>query len=94
MPEGDSVYQLSKRLQWMQDREVTATSIRVPRYATVDFTGMTCERVWPHGKHLFMQFGAPGHQSQILHTHLKMEGTWSMHRAGACLLYTSDAADE
>ena len=83
MPEGDSVYQLSKRLQWMQNREVTATSIRVPRYATVDFTGMTCERVWPHGKHLFMQFGAPGHQPQILHTHLKMEGTWAMHRAGA-----------
>jgi len=83
MPEGDSVYQLSKRLQWMQGREVTATSIRVPRYATVDFTGMTCERVWPYGKHLFMQFGAPGHQPQILHTHLKMEGTWSMYRAGA-----------
>lgn len=83
MPEGDSVYQLSKRLQRMQGREVTATSIRVPRYATVDFTGMTCERVWPYGKHLFMQFGKDGHQPQILHTHLKMEGTWSMHRAGA-----------
>ena len=82
MPEGDSVYQLSKRLQWMQNREVTATSIRVPRYATVDFTGMTCERVWPRGKHLFMQFAKGGHQAQILHTHLKMEGTWSMHRAG------------
>ena len=82
MPEGDSVYQLSKRLQWMQGREVTATSIRVPRYATVDFTGMTCERVWPYGKHLFMQFGKDGYQPQILHTHLKMEGMWAMHRAG------------
>ena len=82
MPEGDSVYQLSKRLQWMQHREVTATSIRVPSYATVDFTGMTCDRVWPYGKHLFMEFAAPGHEPQILHTHLKMEGTWSVHRAG------------
>lgn len=82
MPEGDSVYQLSKRLQWMTGREVLKTSIRVPRYATVDFTGMTCVRVWPYGKHLFMQFAAPGHQPQILHTHLKMEGTWAMHRAG------------
>ena len=82
MPEGDSVYQLSKRLQWMAGREVTRTSIQVPRYATVDFTGMTCERVWPYGKHLFMEFAAPGHEPQILHTHLKMEGTWSMHRAG------------
>ena len=82
MPEGDSVYQLSKRLQWMAGREVTATSIRVPRYATVDFTGMVCERVWPYGKHLFMEFAADGFEPQILHTHLKMEGTWSMHRAG------------
>ncbi|SDL59486.1 endonuclease-8 [Corynebacterium mycetoides] len=77
MPEGDSVYQLSKRLQFMAGREVTRASLRVPRYATVDFTGMTCERVWPYGKHLFMQFGP-----EILHTHLKMEGTWAIHRAG------------
>ena len=77
MPEGDSVYQLSKRLQWMTGREVTATSIRVPRFATVDFTGLTCERVWPYGKHLFMRFGP-----EVLHTHLKMEGTWAFHRAG------------
>lgn len=82
MPEGDSVYQLSKRLQWMAGREVTRASVRVPRYATADFTSMTCERVWPYGKHLFMQFAALGHEPQILHTHLKMEGTWSMHRAG------------
>ena len=82
MPEGDSVYQLSKRLQFMTGREVTASSLRVPRFATVDFTGMACERVWPYGKHLFMQFGAAGHDAQILHTHLKMEGTWSAHRAG------------
>lgn len=82
MPEGDSVYQLSKRLQFMTGREVTATSLRVPRFATVDFTGMTVERVWPYGKHLFMQFGADGHDAQILHTHLKMEGTWSVHRVG------------
>lgn len=82
MPEGDSVYQLSKRLQFMQGREVTRCSLRVPRFATVDFTGLIVQRVWPHGKHLFMQFGADGYEPQILHTHLKMEGTWSVHRAG------------
>ena len=83
MPEGDSVYQLSKRLQFLTDREVTRCSLRVPRFATVDFSGMTVERVWPYGKHLFIQFGADGHEPQILHTHLKMEGSWSVHRAGA-----------
>lgn len=61
----------------MQDRVVTRSQIRWPSYATVDFTGQVCERVWPYGKHLFMQFGP-----DILHTHLKMEGTWAIHRAG------------
>ncbi|WP_342319280.1 DNA-formamidopyrimidine glycosylase family protein [Corynebacterium mayonis] len=78
MPEGDSVYQLAKRLSFMQGREVCSCSLRVPRYATVNFTGLTCERVWPYGKHLFMQFG-----TEILHTHLKMEGVWAFHRVGS-----------
>lgn len=77
MPEGDSVYQLSRRLQFLSGREVTSTSLRVPRYATVYFDGATCQQVWPYGKHLFMQF-----DDRILHTHLKMEGTWAMHLAG------------
>lgn len=77
MPEGDSVLQLSNKLQFMVGRQVTRTSIRVPRYATSTFTGDYCENIWPYGKHLFMQFG-----EQILHTHLKMEGQWSIHYAG------------
>ncbi|AKK10671.1 DNA-formamidopyrimidine glycosylase family protein [Corynebacterium uterequi] len=77
MPEGDSVYQLSRRLQFMTGREVVGTSIRVPRFALERFDGKTCQRVWPYGKHLFMQF-----DDRILHTHLKMEGTWGMHLVG------------
>lgn len=77
MPEGDSVFQLSRRLQFMRGREVLATSLRVPSVALHDFTGHTVHRVWPYGKHLFMQFG-----EQVLHTHLKMEGTWAVHRKG------------
>ena len=77
MPEGDSVLQLSNKMQFMVGREVTHTSIRVPRYATATFTGEYCENVWSYGKNLFMQFG-----EQILHTHLKMEGQWSIHYAG------------
>ena len=47
MPEGDSVLQLSNKMQFMVGREVTYTSIRVPRYATATFTGDYCENVWP-----------------------------------------------
>lgn len=77
MPEGDSVLQLANKLQFMVGREVTHTSLRVPRYATVRFDGATAQRVWPYGKHLFMQF-----DEHILHTHLKMEGTWAIHYVG------------
>lgn len=77
MPEGDSVLQLSNRLQFMTGREVLHTSLRVPSVATVRFDGSVCEAVWPYGKHLFMRFGGA-----VLHTHLKMEGTWAMHLAG------------
>ncbi|AZA09701.1 MULTISPECIES: DNA-formamidopyrimidine glycosylase family protein [Corynebacterium] len=77
MPEGDSVYQLSRRMQFMQGREVLGTSIRVPNFALANFDGRIVDRVWPYGKHLFMQFGP-----EILHTHLKMEGTWAVHLKG------------
>ncbi|AGF71848.1 DNA-formamidopyrimidine glycosylase family protein [Corynebacterium halotolerans] len=77
MPEGDSVLQLSRRLQFMVGREVVGTSLRVPSVATIDFTGTHVDRIWPYGKHLFMQFGR-----RVLHTHLKMEGTWSIQLKG------------
>lgn len=77
MPEGDSVFQLSERLQPLTGRLVTRTQLRVPRYATVRFDGAELTRLLPYGKHLFMRF-----DHQILHTHLKMEGTWSVHRKG------------
>lgn len=77
MPEGDSVFRLAHRLQFMTGRKVLATSLRVPRWAVVDFTGDTVGRVWPYGKHLFMGIG-----DQVLHTHLKMEGSWSVHPKG------------
>lgn len=77
MPEGDSILQLSEKLQFMSGREVTGTSVRVPQHALTKFDGMICARVWPYGKHLFMQF-----DEHILHTHLKMEGQWDVHFVG------------
>ncbi|WP_282939817.1 DNA-formamidopyrimidine glycosylase family protein [Corynebacterium auriscanis] len=77
MPEGDSVLQLSNRLQWMTGRTVTKTDIRVPQFSTVNLDGQRVQRVWPYGKHLFMHIG-----ETIVHTHLKMEGVWAIHKAG------------
>ncbi|WKD59643.1 DNA-formamidopyrimidine glycosylase family protein [Corynebacterium caspium] len=77
MPEGDSVHQLARRLKFMEGREVLDSSLRVPRFATTNFNGLITQEVWPYGKHLFMRF-----DDQILHTHLKMEGTWAVHLKG------------
>lgn len=77
MPEGDSVYQLARRLQFMRGREVVGMDVRVPRYALADYSGERVERVWPYGKHLFMQMGP-----HVVHTHLKMEGHWAIHLEG------------
>lgn len=84
MPEGDSVLQLANKLQFMKGREVSRSQLRVPRYATARFDGLTVQAVWPYGKHLFMHFAHAGEHSEglILHTHLKMEGTWAIHYAG------------
>lgn len=74
--------QLSDKLQFMTGREVTGAQLRVPRYATVHLEGSTVQRVWPYGKHLFMQFARSEAESLILHTHLKMEGQWAIHYKG------------
>lgn len=77
MPEGDSVYRLAHRMQFLVGREVLSTSIRVPAFAVASFDGRAADEVWPVGKHLFMRFG-----DDVLQTHLRMEGTWSVHRLG------------
>ncbi|NHB85754.1 Fpg/Nei family DNA glycosylase [Tessaracoccus sp. HDW20] len=77
MPEGDSVWRLSERLQPLVGRTVTYSQFRVPRLATADLAGEAVTRVWPHGKHLFWRVGA-----RVLHTHLRMDGTWRIHPEG------------
>lgn len=78
MPEGDSVWRLSQRLQPLVGRTVEHSQFRVPQLATADLSGRQIRRVWPHGKHLFWQVG-----DLVLHTHLRMEGTWRIHAVGS-----------
>ncbi len=77
MPEGDSVWRLARRLQPLVGRTIEHSQFRVPPLATASLTGTTITRVWPHGKHLFWLC-----DDQILHTHLRMEGTWRTHPVG------------
>lgn len=78
MPEGDTVYQAARRLHGALAGQVVSTSdFRVPAYATVDLTGETVHSVGSRGKHLLMRIG-----DRVVHSHLKMEGEWRVHRPG------------
>lgn len=82
MPEGDSVHRLARRLAPLTGREVTACQLRVPRLAATDLTGSRVVGVEARGKHLLMTFEGDTSSRWVLHTHLRMEGTWSVHPAG------------
>ena len=82
MPEGDSVHRLANRLQPLVGRRITRSQFRVPQLATATLTGTTIARVWAHGKHLYWECQPDVGEALILHTHLRMEGTWAVHKTG------------
>jgi endonuclease VIII len=78
MPEGDTVFQTARRLdEALAGHVVSRTDVRVPAFATVDLAGQTVHSVASRGKHLLMRIG-----DVVVHSHLKMEGEWRVHRPG------------
>ena len=78
MPEGDTVHQAARRLdRALTGQVVTTSDVRVPAYATVALSGATVHSVRARGKHLLMRIG-----DVVVHSHLKMEGEWRVHRPG------------
>ncbi|HYP46529.1 MAG TPA: DNA-formamidopyrimidine glycosylase family protein [Propionibacteriaceae bacterium] len=82
MPEGDSVYVLARRLQPpLAGKTLARGELRVPAHATEDLSGHTVTELDTYGKHLLIRF-----DSQLtLHTHLRMDGSWTVVRAGRSL---------
>ncbi len=74
MPEGDVLFRTAATLQkWLAGRDVTdATTAAKP------MVGRKVEKVEANGKHLLVRFDS-GH---VLHTHLRMTGSWHVYRAG------------
>ena len=72
MPEGDTIWRLSERLQPLVGRVITHSDFRIAPLATASLTGECIDRIWPYGKHLFTDFD----DRRTLHTHLRMDGTW------------------
>ncbi|PUA79281.1 DNA-formamidopyrimidine glycosylase family protein [Nocardioides currus] len=84
MPEGDSVYLLARRLdRQLRGRVVTRSDFRVPRLATRDVSGRRVLGHGTHGKHLLTRFEAYGDEPPAtLHSHLRMDGSWSVTGVG------------
>lgn len=68
--------------------ELVVSDLRWPSLATVDLTGRTVREVVSAGKHLLTRLSpredgaGPGARPLTLHSHLRMEGSWSLHRTG------------
>lgn len=74
MPEGDTVFRAAARLrEALVGETLTRCDVRVPKYATVDLTGVVVDEVLSRGKHLFIRAG-----SASIHSHLKMDGSWQV----------------
>jgi endonuclease-8 len=84
VPEGDVVHRTAKRLdQALAGRVLTRTDLRWPSLATVDLRGRRVLEVVSAGKHLLTRIeGTDDATPLTLHSHLKMEGSWHIHRTG------------
>ncbi|WP_432534697.1 DNA-formamidopyrimidine glycosylase family protein [Kineococcus arenarius] len=85
MPEGDSVYRVARTLDTrLRGTTVRAADLRVPRHATADLTGARVLGTVPRGKHLLTRFDLEG-SALTLHTHLRMDGSWTVLTPGKVL---------
>jgi endonuclease VIII len=79
VPEGDTVWLTARRLdQALAGRTLTVFDLRVPDLATVDARGAIVTEVLARGKHLLVRLDT----GTTLHSHLKMDGSWYLCRAG------------
>ena len=82
MPEGDTVFRAARLLdRHLSGRVLVRTDFRVPQHATADLAGGTVVETVSRGKHLLTRIER-GQEAWTLHTHLKMEGSWKVLRAG------------
>lgn len=82
MPEGDTVWRAARELNTaLAGQTLTKCDIRVPKFATTDFTGHTVADVVARGKHLLIRLD-DAESGWILHSHLKMEGLWHVYDRG------------
>jgi len=79
VPEGDTVWRTARRLdRALRGSTLLTGQLRVPQHAAVDLAGREVVETVSRGKHVLTRL-----DDVTVHTHLKMEGSWHIYRAGA-----------
>lgn len=82
MPEGDSVFRLRRRLDAAtRGARIADGELRSGNAAGWSLAGLGIRNHDTHGKHLLTRFD----DGSTLHTHLRMQGSWTITRAGRTL---------
>ena len=80
MPEGDVLRLTAERLSAaLRGLPLVRAELRWPSAGAADLTGATALETIAYGKHLLTRFD----DGRTLHTHLRMEGLWKVHRTGS-----------
>jgi endonuclease-8 len=93
VPEGDVVLRTARRLDAaLAGKPLLTCDLRWPSLATANLVGWTVNDVVARGKHLLIRLAEPPAQHDddeadepqrlTLHTHLRMDGSWHVHRTG------------
>jgi endonuclease-8 len=79
VPEGDTVWLTARRLhQALAGQPLVVAELRWPSVAELDLRGRGVASVSSRGKHLLIRLD----DGLSLHSHLRMEGSWRLHRTG------------
>ncbi len=79
MPEGDTLARTAATLhRWLAGRRVTAADSTVAGFPAGRLVGLGVDAVEARGKHLLVRLDS----GQVLHTHMRMTGSWHVYRRG------------
>ena len=85
MPEGDTIFRTAVVLRRvLAGQRVTGFEITAPKVSAAArgevIVGSLVTAIESNGKHLFITFDTP--RRVVLHTHMKMSGSWHVYRPG------------
>lgn len=79
MPEGDTIFRAARSLRtWLEGRVITGARSQRARVPADRLVGTSVTAVEARAKHLLVRFSS----GDVLHTHMRMTGSWHVYRAG------------